>query len=61
MTIGEKKKRFTRIGGQTKREAEIALARLKTEKDELRRAIKAGGGRVTQAFVDFFCALIGTP
>jgi len=45
MTIGEKKKRFTRIGGRTKREAEITLARLKTEKDELRRSIKEGTAR----------------
>ena len=42
MTIGGRKQRFTRIGGQTKREAEIALARMRTEKDELRRSIKEG-------------------
>jgi integrase len=45
MTIGDKKQRFTRIGGQTKREAEIALARLKTEKVELRRSLKEGTAR----------------
>jgi len=45
MTIGDKKQRFTRIGGRTKREAEITLVRLKTEKDELRRSIKEGAAR----------------
>ena len=45
LTIGKKKQRFTRIGGQTKREAEVALARLKTQKDELRRSIKEGTPR----------------
>jgi integrase len=45
MTIGGRKQRFTRIGGQTKREAEFALARMKTEKDELRRSIREGRPR----------------
>lgn len=45
MTIGDKKQRFTRIGGNTKREAEIELARLKTEKNELRRSITEGTAR----------------
>jgi len=45
MTIGGRKQRFTRIGGQTKREAEIALSRMRTEKDDFRRSLNDGTAR----------------